>query len=331
MSKKPKPSVLNMIERERHRVAAAITREQDWDQPEPNNGLARMFVIMLLIHVFVIGGIIIYDFVGGDSTPKASQAGGTISPARSTAKVASVPAAVPLTTQASLAAPRTEAASQPASAAKAETSAPAVAKAPESKPVPKALPLSSDTVMAPGAAPASTKPVTVAAASTTSPRFNDSEADSPKTAAHTVADQPPATEKAHASTSEKPKAASTDKPAAASSSRPSPVPTPSSAIRSLNADSKPSSSTTSKANKKKEDADAPPAKSRKKDDAESPPSKKSKGDSHGSNKHTVTKGDTFYKLARRYKVSEEALMKANNIKNTNGLVLGKTITIPASK
>lgn len=55
-------------DRHKHRVAL-VTEEGEWNQHEPNTGMARMFVVMLLIHVVLIGGIIIYDFMGDEESP----------------------------------------------------------------------------------------------------------------------------------------------------------------------------------------------------------------------------------------------------------------------
>lgn len=55
-------------DRYQHRVAL-VTDEGEWNQHEPNTGMARMFVVMLLIHVVLIGGIIVYDFMGDDEAP----------------------------------------------------------------------------------------------------------------------------------------------------------------------------------------------------------------------------------------------------------------------
>lgn len=72
---KPKPKetklLLNLMDGERHRHRVAlVTEEGEWNQHEPNSGMARMFVVMLLIHVVLIGGIIIYDFMGDDAKPQ---------------------------------------------------------------------------------------------------------------------------------------------------------------------------------------------------------------------------------------------------------------------
>ncbi len=75
MKMKPKPKetklLLNLMDGERHRHRVAlVTEEGEWNQHEPNSGMARMFVVMLLIHVVLIGGIIIYDFMGDDEKPQ---------------------------------------------------------------------------------------------------------------------------------------------------------------------------------------------------------------------------------------------------------------------
>jgi LysM repeat protein len=57
-------------ERRRHQVAM-ITEEGDWNQHESNSGMARVFVVMLLVHVVLIGSIIVYDFVGTDEVQPA--------------------------------------------------------------------------------------------------------------------------------------------------------------------------------------------------------------------------------------------------------------------
>ncbi|MFO1484779.1 MAG: LysM peptidoglycan-binding domain-containing protein [Verrucomicrobiaceae bacterium] len=69
--KKEKKLLLNLIDGERHRHRVAlVTEEGEWNQHEPNSGMARMFVVMLLVHVALIGGIIIYDFMGDEKTPQ---------------------------------------------------------------------------------------------------------------------------------------------------------------------------------------------------------------------------------------------------------------------
>lgn len=71
--KKEKKLLLNLIDGERHRHRVAlVTEEGEWNQHEPNSGMARMFVVMLLVHVVLIGGIIIYDFMGDEKTPQQS-------------------------------------------------------------------------------------------------------------------------------------------------------------------------------------------------------------------------------------------------------------------
>lgn len=44
--------------------------------------------------------------------------------------------------------------------------------------------------------------------------------------------------------------------------------------------------------------------------------------------YTVSKGDTVWAIAKKHKVSPEALMKLNNIRNASKLKLGATLSIP---
>ena len=68
---KEKKLLLNLLDGERHRHRVAlVTEEGEWNQHEPNSGMARMFVVMLLVHVVLIGGIIIYDFMGDEPKPQ---------------------------------------------------------------------------------------------------------------------------------------------------------------------------------------------------------------------------------------------------------------------
>lgn len=70
--KKPKKDklILNLLEGEKHKHRVAMVNEEAiWNQHEPNSNMARMFVVMLLIHVVVIGGIIVYDMMNGDEVP----------------------------------------------------------------------------------------------------------------------------------------------------------------------------------------------------------------------------------------------------------------------
>ncbi len=71
--KKKKSALLDNLlggERRRHQVAM-ITEEGDWNQHESNSGMARVFVVMLLVHVVLIGSIIVYDFIGTEEVQAA--------------------------------------------------------------------------------------------------------------------------------------------------------------------------------------------------------------------------------------------------------------------
>ncbi len=68
MKKPQKDKILrNLLEGEKHKHRVAMVNEEAaWNQHEPNSNMARMFVVMLLIHVVVIGGIIVYDMMNGE-------------------------------------------------------------------------------------------------------------------------------------------------------------------------------------------------------------------------------------------------------------------------
>jgi LysM repeat protein len=54
-------------DRRRHHISM-VTNEGEWNHPESSNGMARVFVIMLLVHVVIIGSVIIFDFIGAEDT-----------------------------------------------------------------------------------------------------------------------------------------------------------------------------------------------------------------------------------------------------------------------
>ncbi len=71
MKKKNDRLILKLTESEKHKHnVAMVNEEEEWNRHEPNSGMGRMFFVMLLIHVIVIGGIIIYDWLnGGEDAP----------------------------------------------------------------------------------------------------------------------------------------------------------------------------------------------------------------------------------------------------------------------
>lgn len=93
MKKKDK-LLLNIAASERHKhKVAMVTDEGVFNTHEPNSNMARMFVVMLLIHVVVIGGIIVYDFLNGEEAPVSELA--TPAPAPAPASALPVPAVSP--------------------------------------------------------------------------------------------------------------------------------------------------------------------------------------------------------------------------------------------
>ncbi len=69
MSKKKSQHLIErLLDQEKHRLHVALaTEEGEWNQHEPNSGMARIFVVMLLLHVILIGGIVIYDIMDDEA------------------------------------------------------------------------------------------------------------------------------------------------------------------------------------------------------------------------------------------------------------------------
>lgn len=73
MKKRNNKLLLNLVQGEKHKHRVAMVNEEaEWNQHEPNSGMARMFFVMLLIHVVVIGGIIVYDWLNGEDAVSTS-------------------------------------------------------------------------------------------------------------------------------------------------------------------------------------------------------------------------------------------------------------------
>lgn len=336
MSKKKNAPLMSLGDRERLRVAATVTQETDWPQSEPNQGLARMFVIMLLVHIVVIGGVIIYDFIGEPADSKPMTATSKPKPAASTAPtnaVASEVAPLPVVKEAPPAPAPTMPVATAVTTVPVDSLLPADAStttldtaaviaavpAPTNVAGSPAEPLYSAPIGQPAALPAPAKIVSVP--------LTEAEPE-PTTVAKVESSPPPAPAKIITQTAPvksdppaKPKvkeSAPAEAPArraVALGTQPKPVLTPSAARKALDNDNK-RSATPTPTTRKKAVADAPPA-------SKKPASKSTSG------RYTVAKGDTIYKIARRYKVSEDAVMKANGIKNAASLQIGKNLVIPA--
>ena len=325
--KKKQDKVLSTSERKRLHVAAMVTNEKEWPQSEPNQGLARMFVIMLLVHVVVIGGVIIYDFV---SEPEAQ--GVVTTAAKKTAATTTTTSTAAATT-APLPVVR-------------DVPAPSPAPVPAAHPVTTTTPAPATTTP-PAASPESLLPSQFAETPVKAPaeeqkHMISSPIPTPAPRAEIVQSEPPApveksdTAKFTTETTEKPTNSvrrtiaqnRTEVPRASliSPTTPSPVATPSAARKSLESDEHRSSTTSSTSNSKPATTTA---KKRQVEDSPPPAKKVSKPVATPSAHHKVAKGETIYAIARRYKISEDALMRANSIKNANGLQIGKTLTIPA--
>src|SRR5437773_2647085 len=103
--KNPKGGIagrLNMAGWRKHYVAAMTADEDAWPQREPGSNLGRVFIILLLLHGFLIGAVVLYNVIAPKSQP-AIAAGKTV-PARpgvktsDTAATTKVPKAVAIKT-----------------------------------------------------------------------------------------------------------------------------------------------------------------------------------------------------------------------------------------
>jgi LysM repeat protein len=308
--------------------------EGEWNQHTANSGMARVFVIMLLLHVVLIGSIIVYDFIGTDET--------SAPPARTVA-----------TTSQEQPANATNAAVNAAPAPKALAVDPATLS-PTDKPI---IPVSeehevSSTDSIPkiaarygvsiedliavnnlGDANAVIKPLTilkipavkindpakiqpiqypdqapVAAQKETSVIPIEEPAPAPTTADQTPKAEPiPAvTSLADAPPAAPVKATPASGPATPQSTPPAPKP----------AEAKPVAATPSTPAKPAETKTVPKA---------TPVVTNNPGS------HIMAKGDTLYSLARKYGVSVTAIQNANNIKNPNAIREGTKLVIPAKR
>lgn len=347
--KKKKADLLrNLLGAEKHRhQVATITEEGEWNQHEPNGGMARVFVVMLLLHVFLIGGIILYDFIGTDEG--VSQASHSIVSAATTSAAAVAPIASSVNVTP---APTGEwemyevksGDSLPNIAAKLGVDESALVKlnaldgsvslqphswlrVPNEKiaePAKMATiaalpPLSASAPAIPAAPAAPAAPVEEATPAAPAPEgFKPMDASLPDVAALSAAadavDQPPVAPQPTAT------------PLTVDTPPPAPVVEKKVAVESpvprATAVPKPAPvPPPSVAARKPEPAPAPktePAVVRKPD---ATPSK--------SRSHTVSKGDTLYSMSRKYGVSVSAIQKANNIKDPTSVREGAKLIIPA--
>lgn len=316
--KKPK-LLANLIgeEKRRHHVAAFVTEEGEWNQHEPNTGLARMFIVMLVLHVFVIGGIILYDFVGeepetqstpvvakqNDSVPSAipvqpspapdspspiglSAVNGITDPAASTTTDTSLPVtnAQPLPPIATVPPPAitpgAPSVTHPQLADLPSTTDATIETATDTASAPLPEPVTAPVEPEAAASLADVPPATTLVAKTENP----APAPEPK-----VEDAPPSPRKTEAAPG------------------PKPVPPPSEmAKRPTTPAAKPAPKQTTK----------PTTKSTTKPST-------SRGGSH-----VLAKGETLYRIAAKYGTTPEKIMKANNIKDPAKLRDGTRLVIP---
>lgn len=69
---------LNMAGWRKHYVAAMTADEETWPQREPGGNLGRFFIILLLLHVFLIGAVVFYNVISPKSPPSVASAKTTL-------------------------------------------------------------------------------------------------------------------------------------------------------------------------------------------------------------------------------------------------------------
>jgi LysM repeat protein len=292
--------------------------------------MARMFVIMLIVHVALISGIILYDFMGDEETPQQT----VTQAARAMSTTTGLPQAAPevVNAQAQAAADTQEfdnyemrsGDSLKSIAAKFGTTEEDITKL---NLIDKGLQIGPGTMLrvpkqaVPSAIPIDPKTLKPMVAKEDVPKAVPVQDQPPvtKVPSETVAPLPPPSNprvvsllKENAPTTSKPK--EEPKPVAKAEPKPlvkpNPVPPPSQMLKKI-ADKPPA---TKKAEPAKKTTDTPPKTVVKATPARS---------------HTLQSGETLYRLASKFGVSVAAIQKANNIKNPNAMREGMKLVIPA--
>ena len=60
---------LDMAFWRKHYVATMTADEENWQQREPGSNLGRVFIIILLLHVFLIGAVVVYNIISPKTSP----------------------------------------------------------------------------------------------------------------------------------------------------------------------------------------------------------------------------------------------------------------------
>lgn len=346
MSTKPKLLIDNLKDgrTRRHYVTATVTQEGEWNQHEPNNGLARMFVVMLLLHVFVIGGIILYDFIGEEQTIQQPAASAATKPktgvnaaqsAPPPAATESAPAAIDPTTYqvrsgdslpliiARLGVDKDEFIKLNNLEQDGQIAPGTVLRVPASKA--PASPQAVEAAQSMTASHSAPQRESGVSASNRPPEPVESPSNHPG-----AADRPPGSKATlvplPASPDTNPATAPVTSLSLASTEPSKPKATPPK-TSTIPQPARPVPSPSEMAKRPLAKADEPPKTATKKPaTADSPPKTASKS---GGRTHTLAKGETLYRLSTKYGVSVDALIKANNIKDPGKLRDGTKLVIPA--
>lgn len=319
-------------ERRRHQVAM-ITEEGDWNQHESNSGMARVFVVMLLVHVVLIGSIIVYDFIGTEETQSAPAPVVSKTPTTDPHELSSTPvkSSLPEATTSAVA----SSSDIPASGeyeVKSGDSLPTIA-ASQGVDIKELIALNHledgnielnplTILKLPARKVAEPAQVAVVKDFPPMPVANTETASAPAAAVIPIEQTPPAPLPAVVSLADnQPSIDSTPAPATPAMDSAPPAPAPAPVAEPAKPEPvklvapKPVPTPTQIAEKKP----APKAE----------PKPAAKPTTSGSRSHTMAKGDTLYGLARKYGVSAAAIQKANNISKPESIRDGAKLIIPA--
>lgn len=320
-------------ERRRHQVAM-ITEEGEWNQHESNSGMARVFVVMLLVHVVLIGSIIVYDFIGTEETQAAPAPVVSKTPTTDPHELSATPvqSTLPAATQAPLAT-RSDIPASGEYEVKSGDSLPKIAAGQGvdlqelialnnlDKENVELTPLTILKLPARKVA----EPATIAAVTDVAPLPvpADQVPEAPAPKVIPIEQTPPAPMPAVVSlTDTQPSIDTTPAPAAAAPMATTP-PAPAPAPVAEPAKPEPAKLVAPKP------VPTPSQMAQKKPEPKPEPKATAKPAATGARSHVMAKGDTLYGLARKYGVSVSAIQKANNITKPEAIRDGVKLIIPA--
>ena len=337
---------LNMAGWRKHYVAAMTADEEEWPQRERTSGLGRIFIIVLLLHLFIAGAVVLYNIISPKTAPIARVEAKpvntkSVSTAAAVNKGAPQPKAAPPAPAAAKGAPAPASASDDTATYEVKTgdNLPGIAAAlgVNAEELVKMNDLDK-TDLFPGrrivyskksvVKPAAAAPV-VAPAPAPAPKIAAASTPDKKNTVQQAKSSPPATEKTEEGKADALPKATLIKTPDPADQPPATKPAPKDDTSSP-PPAKPKTETKPKTEAKAEPK-SEPAKSTKtasKSD-KSEKAEKASRDTSGRKTYVTTSKDTLYSISRRFGVKVETLMKVNGIKDPTLLRDGTKLIIPS--